>query len=104
MGRNRSPLVNVFSTKDLASVAGGARVRPIARCASRRERANLDHSRTRIQSVGVAGADGSVQICTVLVYVSKLSPDGSMTGGNAELDPFLVPRRFILWVVTVARW
>ena len=51
MGLNRSPLVNVLSTKDFASVAGGAR----ARCAPSQERANLHHSRARVQAVFVAG-------------------------------------------------
>ena len=49
MGLNRSPLVNVFSSKILASVAGGA---------PRAARA----------------AGGSVQIFTILVHVSKLFP------------------------------
>ena len=52
----------------------------------------------------VAGAGGSVRIFTVLVHVCELSADGSVTGGNAKLGSFLVPRRFILWVLTVARW
>jgi len=53
MGLNRIPLVNVFSFKILSLLAGGA-LRARTRCAH--------------------AAGGSVQIFTILVHVSKLSP------------------------------
>ena len=120
MGLNRSPLVNVISSWNLASVAGLPQfwekyVSFSYTCANFQMflgkssgfltiLKNRIRSRTRVQTVCVAGAGGSVRIFTVLVHVCELSADGSVTGGNAKLGSFLVPRRFILWVLTVARW
>ena len=59
MGLNRSPLVNVFSSKILASVAGGARALRAARARVRRERG--------WERGSVAG---SVSFCTRLVKYS----------------------------------
>ena len=85
MGLNRSPLVNVFSTKVLASVAGGSRARALR--ARRRERANLLHSRVGVQNACVAGAYGSVQIFTILVHVCKMAAWLAIAGA-CKSSPF----------------
>ena len=74
---------------------------------------NFCHASSEISTVSVpnyAGSvNGSVRIFTILVHVSKLRErdgerDGSVMEGNAKLDRFLVPRRFIFGFLTVARW